>query len=529
MSPTPFLEIPDPDNPRQIPLPQPTLYLGRSAECDIVLPFPQVSRRHARLSREGEHYWIEDLQSANGLRVNQKTVGRQLLRDGDEVALGSFRLFYRNPSSPALSNGDDREPDYSNTISIPVSAGLFTQEAMHRLAGRDAAETVRVIFEAAKSLIASRDLNTVLSRVMDFVFEYLHADRGLLMLCSPTSPEPTPYVVKHRDSPLLPAAEQGRYSRTIVGQVVREGVAVLSTSAMKDQRFEFGTSIVAQQIRSCMCVPLWDEEQVIGVIYVDSRSQEGAFQEKDLELLSTIGVISAVAISQSRLREEMDKEKNIREQLQRYHSPAVIRSILDSGLESFGLGEEKDISILVADLSGFTPFSERQKPTEVAHILNTFFSAMTEIIFQYEGTLDKYIGDAVMAIFGAPIDQEDHALRAVQAALEMCHTLREMNRIGIFPEPLRMRIGINSGRAIVGDIGSERRLEYTVLGSPVNVAFRLESGMAQPGDILIGESTREQVGSRFPMEDLGLASLKGISAPLRVFRVVQREPEAGGG
>ncbi len=516
------MEIPEKDHPRRLPLLQPELWVGRSEECDIVLPFPQISRRHARLVREGEHYRIEDLKSANGLKVNQKSVERQLLQDGDELALGSFRLFYRNPSSPNHSPDSEQEYDFQNTISFPVSSGLFAQEALLRLAEKDAAATVQIIFKAAKSLLASKNLSHILSRVMDLVFDHLQAERGLLMLCSRTSREPVPYIVKHRESPLSPASDNARYSRTIVNQVIREGVATLSSNAMKDERFDFGASVVSQQIRSCMCVPLWDEEKVIGAIYLDSRSQENAFQEKDLELLSTIGVISAVAISQSQLREEMEKERNIREQLQRYHSPAVVNSILDSGLESFGLGEEKEISILVADLTGFTPLSEKQKPTEVANILNTFFTAMTEIIFQYEGTLDKYIGDAVMAVFGAPIDQEDHAARAVRAALEMCHTLREMNRIGIFPEPLHMRIGINSGKAIVGDIGSERRLEYTVLGSPVNVAFRLESGMARPGDILIGERTRNHIGDCFATEDLGLANLKGIRAPLRVFRVLQK-------
>ena len=523
-----YLELLHPDRSKRFYLTEPVLLIGRSSECDIVLPYPQISRRHARLYREGERYGIEDLKSVNGVGVNEKAVERQLLQDGDEITLGSLRLAYRNPSSPPIRLTDECESDFQRTISFPISSSFFAKQEGPRLAKQDPGETVQVIFNAAKSLLASKDLNTVLSSVMDFIFEFLQADRGFLMLCDENFQEPTPYVVKYRESSSSSPKADPHFSKTIVNKVFKEGVAILTANAMKDNRFDSGASIVLQQIRSCMCVPLWDEKRVMGLIYVDSRFRENVFQEKDLELLSTIAVISAVAISQSQLREAVEREKSIREQLQRYHSPAVINRILESGKESFRASEEKDISILFADLCGFTPLSERRKPTQVANILNTFFSAMTEIIFEKEGTLDKYIGDAVMAVFGAPFDQADHAVRAVQTAVDMCRTLEEMNRIGIFPEPLRMRIGINSGRVVAGDFGSEKRLEYTVLGSPVNVAFRIESTVAQPGEILIGESTKSLIDDLFPTVDLGPVNLRGIASSMHVYRIIHGNPAETG-
>jgi adenylate cyclase len=146
---------------------------------------------------------------------------------------------------------------------------------------------------------------------------------------------------------------------------------------------------------------------------------------------------------------------------------------------------------------------------------------MTDVIFKHEGTLDKYIGDAIMAVFGAPLDMPDHAARCVRAGLEMRERLLEFNSERKEGPQLRIRIGINSGNAMAGEIGSTNKREYTVLGDTVNTASRLESSVAKPMMVVIGENTYEAVKSQFEVKSLGKATLKGKEREVSVFEVLR--------
>ena len=184
--------------------------------------------------------------------------------------------------------------------------------------------------------------------------------------------------------------------------------------------------------------------------------------------------------------------------------------------------ENADLAILFADIVGFTPMSERMPPNRIAELLNEYFSAMTEILFKYEGTLDKYIGDAIMAIFGAPNNMADHPDRAVRTALDMLEELNELNLHRAEDERFAIRIGINTGRAVAGDIGSIKRMEYTVLGNTVNMASRIESMACKAGQVVIGEATYLAVKDDFVCQNLGAIQLKGISEKVNVYRVIKR-------
>jgi adenylate cyclase len=149
-------------------------------------------------------------------------------------------------------------------------------------------------------------------------------------------------------------------------------------------------------------------------------------------------------------------------------------------------------------------------------LLNGYFERMADCIFEHEGTLDKFIGDAVMAVFGAPFDQPDHAVRAVRTAHDMQQALARFNAESA-SSPIRIRIGIHSGLARAGDIGSVRRREYTVLGDVVNTASRLESSVAKPGQIIISRATRDQLDSSFSVRYLGSLPVRGRQEPVEVF------------
>jgi adenylate cyclase len=185
-----------------------------------------------------------------------------------------------------------------------------------------------------------------------------------------------------------------------------------------------------------------------------------------------------------------------------------------------GVPEVKEVSVLFADIVGFTTMSEKMSPATVALLLNDYLSRMTEVIFKFEGTLDKYIGDAIMAVFGAPLDMPDHAERAIRAALEMRERLEEFNIERKEGPTLKIRIGINSGKVVAGEIGSINKKEYTVLGDTVNTASRLESSVAKPMMIVIGENTQAVVRDQFEFRSLGKATLKGKENEVEVYEVL---------
>lgn len=218
------------------------------------------------------------------------------------------------------------------------------------------------------------------------------------------------------------------------------------------------------------------------------------------------------------------RETLSRERLKRYFSPLVAEQIQKEG-DVFEAGKQCEITVLFGDLCDFTAMSEKLGVFEVVELLNEFHGCMVEAVFEAGGTLDKYIGDGLMAYFGAPLAQPDHANRAVRCALDMQARLQRVNQTRELrgASPLRMRIGIHSGLAIVGSIGASSRREFTAVGDTVNLASRLEQvGKLCNEDIIISESTRQKLGSSFAVRHLKAFSVKGKLAPVETYA-----PEVG--
>ena len=216
-------------------------------------------------------------------------------------------------------------------------------------------------------------------------------------------------------------------------------------------------------------------------------------------------------------------EQAARARLTRYFSPAVASRIAEIGGSS-AEGEHHEVSILFSDIRGFTALSEKLESPKVVALLNEYLTVMVDVIFKHGGTLDKFIGDCVMAFFGAPMPQPDHAQRAVRAAVEIQRSIKQWNdeRAGRGGTPLLSRIALNSGPVVVGDVGSNKRVDYTVLGNTVNVAARLEQAATGPGEIVIGGATLAELASsdgEFRTESLGEFSLKGLVQKVPVYRV----------
>ena len=509
--------------------------IGRANDNDIVLNDFSVSRRHAFLKKENGAWFIYDNQSTNGVKVNDQAVPKAAVGDGDHALIGTFLLRFRDAPTPARTG---RMIDSTSTRIRPIAEfnedfGLDKDVALppaestaeRRRAAVDIAYKSRVfeiLVQVAKALISADDLATVLEKVMDLIFEFLPVDRGFLLL---EEGDVLTLRISRLKSSRRPTADGTTpYSRTIVDTVVKQKVAILTSDAQTDQRFETGESIRMQQIRSAMCAPLWNGDSVIGVIYVDSPMHAGSFADLDLDLLTALANFAAVAIERARLHEKVVEEKRIRGRLERYHSPQVVEDIIADANATGELktARTKTVTILFADIVGFTTWSEKMTAEELSKLLTEFFTLASDAVFACGGTIDKFIGDAVMAFFGAPLDQADHAARAVAAALKIREGLVGWNRVRVNRgEPaLEVRIAINTGEAIVGDIGSDRRVDYTVLGNAVNVAARLEEFVAQPGDIVMGPETWEAVKDRYEVAQLGYFSLKGLSAQVPLYKVL---------
>jgi adenylate cyclase len=325
-----------------------------------------------------------------------------------------------------------------------------------------------------------------------------------------------PRVVHHRHG----NDEKITISKTIADRVVQDRVAILTSDAQVDPRFATGDSIRFHGIRSAMCAPLWKGDEVIGIIHVDSPMQTKTFTPDDLELLSALSNYAAVAIQQASLNKKIQQEKVARERLEKYFSPSIATRILSEGEKE---AQELEASVLFADIVGFTRLAERMDAPSVARLLNEYFSRMSEPIFDYDGTLDKFIGDCIMAVFGAPYAQADHAVRAVRVALEMRQRLNELNVERGGPDSISMRMGINSGPVVSGPIGSVKRKEITVLGDTVNIASRIETMVAESGQIVIGERTYELVKDQIEVRDLGAVALKGRKESVRVYEVLSEK------
>ena len=220
------------------------------------------------------------------------------------------------------------------------------------------------------------------------------------------------------------------------------------------------------------------------------------------------------------ISEEQEKLK-LRSKFEQYFPPTVVKQMVENPDALTTKPTKKEITIMFSDIKSFTTYSSTMTPEEISTTLNEYFEAMTDIVFRYGGTVDKFIGDGLMVFYGAPEPQPDHALRCVQAAIAMQLQCRELKAkwepVGRLP--LRIRIGINTGEVVVGDLGSARRMEYTVLGSDVNLAQRLESNAPVEG-IMISESTYRHVKDKVPTRALEPIKVKGLETPIIVYEVL---------
>ena len=515
------------------------MVVGRAVNSDCAVVDATVSRRHAEMNVVHNGVEVKDVGSSNGTYVNGVKVDSYFVVPGDTLTFGKIAFRLEEIASAAVPAAESetagRKPDASGpragaTIvrQVPTTGDAVVALGRHSgsikavMAGdADPAEKDRqklqILLEVSKGLTRATDVDALLQKVADFAFQILEADRCAILLVDDRGQLNTKISRDKRGADAPQAVPQ-----SIARMAVDDKVAVLSDNAGEDQRFT-GQSILMQRVRSALCAPLiGSENKVLGVLYVDNFQSTHRFGEADLDFLIAFAGIAAVAIENSQFSERIRREALVRSNFERFFTPHLAARIANSADAVKLGGDKRPVAVLFSDIRGFTPLSETMNPDALAKLLTEYFTEMVECVFRHGGTLDKFIGDAVMAQWGAPLGESDDVDRAMESALDMMLALDQLNeRWTAASRPtLNIGIGLNFGEAFAGNIGSERRLEYTVIGDVVNTASRLCSA-AGPGEILVSEEFRAalktppRLSAKPPME------LKGKSQPVPVFAVVR--------
>ena len=518
--------------------------IGRSPENSVPLNDPRASRQHAHIVLRGGAYFVINgvvngsvlKRSANGILVNGQQRDECQLAHGDLIKVGGsvIRFLQEQPAEqPAPLKYEDAALGKTQ-IAVPArglpheaaSAFIKGQETLSELQVlRRKADILAMLYELNKTFNSVFNLAAIFDKATDIILRVTPADRVVALLGN-ESPITNgfeslhPVGIKARHEAFLPGAKQITVSRTILTKALGERVALLSQDAAADAQFAQANSVISQGVRSTICAPLLTESGVHGAIYADRLDPAAVFTRDDLEFLTAIASQTAVAVESARAHERLAREEVARANYSRFMPEYVVRQMLEHP-ESFKLGgANQRVTVLFADVRGFTSISEHAPPERVVQILNLYFSAMTEIIFAHGGTLDKYIGDGLMALFGAPAATPLDASNALTAAVAMQRQMVALNqelRAAGLPE-ISVGIGLHTGEATVGYIGSERRSEYTAIGDTVNLAARLES-RAQGGQILSSHAVIEAADKQFTLRQLPPMSVKNRVQPVSIYEV----------
>ncbi len=530
------LTIKSPDGKRGVrELSKSVITIGRGSANDVVLNDNSISRFHAVLKDIDGNLVLADRGSTNGVFVNGKRISEEVtLKKGDWVKIGVYELGLEQAAEPALVVKQAEIPSGLNNVlrgdgqlsiqrrSVSAS-GTHSDllESVHKLEQEN--YLLRVLYDAGKALNSKLSIDDISSQVMELSFRIAGVERGFMVLFDTKGNVERETEVKYRKKSTkgVPGLPSVILSRAIMERIKREQEPILITDVGSDERFSGSESMKISGLRSAMCAPLLGSQRLFGILYVDNLQRKSAFTQEELNVFSLVAAQAAAAIDNASAHTQLAESAIQRSALERFLSPDVVEMIAANpeGVRLGGINQK--VSVMFADIRGFTSLSERMAPEKIVEILNEYFTRVTDVIFDNGGTLDKYIGDAVMAVFGAPISKGNDVANAVRVAIEIQRLLLEMNRDAAarnWPE-LRVGIGINTGIVTAGNIGSPRRIDYTVIGDVVNIASRLMS-TAAGGRIIISETTARELGSEFTTTALPPLTVKGKAEPLAAFDVV---------
>lgn len=536
-------------------LPEGVTTLGRADENDIVLSGDLVSRKHARITAQGDQLSVEDLGSRNGSRLNGESLtGTARLKTGDllnvgensvsirqastvesaatemvNLSAGGVRRFgegtdlaqavvvARNVKDSVVLRALDNVSSFSNPFGegspAPVTESATSSEPL-------AYESLLVLYKAAEALATSGTLQHFFDQTVDRVMERVKATTAVVLLRH-HSGAMVPACVRHRGK-----LAQGEVpvSDAVVAEALSKGVAIAVSDVRDDARFAQRESVLLYGVDQVLCIPLGQREPFAGVLYLNKQAKDDGPLEELLDLCGAVGHLLATGVARFKTEDRGRVEDRIRKLLEHYHPPEVVErrwQELTNDPTSLNRIDARQATVLVASLSGLSAMAQKADPAALQEILADFYQRMTGVVFSFEGTLDKFLGDTVVAVFGAPFQRGDDALRAVRTALTMRSDWHKSNRRRDAAHRPELQIGIHTGQVFAGMVGSEPRIEFTVVGDTVTTS-NLLAASGQPGQVLISGKTLAAIGARFDVTPLGERALRGKERTA-VFEVLEED------
>jgi adenylate cyclase len=551
--------------------------LGRGTESDICLADARASREHARISQNKTRFVLEDLYSSNGTLLRNIKIFPGTIYDltnGDQIRIGSTLLTfidtdakvppsdaptpstdafdhdYFEPLSPALAESlvhkaiaapshavvpraHKREPlpwriryDENSQHSVAVSFDASTNmaevqreevqtEHLHEVLKR-----LQTMCQVSTALGTIRDQSKLMQKILDCLLEiFPAAHRSFILLRESHSQKLIPVGVKQRHGEHN-QQEELAISQSIVQEVLTNKRSILSVDAMDDDRFSQKDSIIDLAIRSMMCTPLLIEGELLGLIQVETNSNQQQFMPEDLQVLTGLSSQVAIAVKNAQLNEEIEAETAKRTSIQRYFSPKFVDMLMSGDVTTALGGDTYRGTILFADIIGFTTMSEAMSPADVLAKLNRYLTIIQKLIYENDGNIDKVSGDGIMAFWGVPHSDASDEANAVFTALQMQRHLWSFN-LDLQAEnqaPIHMGIGLNTGDFVAGNIGSEDKIEFTLIGDHVNLASRIEH-LSGRNQVLISEATWQPIKHLVSAVRLPPLMVKGKSIPIIVYSI----------
>ncbi|MEM9692169.1 MAG: adenylate/guanylate cyclase domain-containing protein [Myxococcota bacterium] len=485
--------------------------IGRAESCDVPILDRSLSREHAAIDVVPDGHTLTDLQSKNGTCLDgERIAGPRALEGRHLIQCGDVVVRYEAASETRPTFIDDPRKKWA-----PLDT-LLSARRGRSVRGRDDGERLRLLLQVSEALAAPGDLGQLLERVVDLVFDLLPVDRAALF----SSDGSEIRIARHRDRRPLGTDP---FSQPVVDWVFRERVAGL----FADMPPRESPSDYEDAIAGAMAAPLLvgEEGRLVGAFYTDRLAPAEPFTPAELALFVGFAHQVAIAIDNAQLRRRLEQAAIERTALARFFPPQTIAYLMQEG----GRLEPKEVraTVLFCDISGFTSLSERLAPLEVIRLLNAYFPRVVEPVRRFEGTLEKYIGDALLAVWGAPVSRDDDAARAVRAALAMRETVAGRTWPGV--DEVSVHIGVATGMVAAGNIGSSDYLQYATVGAVTNLAARI-CGAAGPGEIVVDDATWRAAGMGFASTPLGPTPVKGMAAAPTLFRIdkaVSTDSESG--
>lgn len=544
-------------------LPEGVTRLGRADENDIVLSGDLVSRKHARLIARGDVLEVEDLGSRNGSKVNGEVLqGVRALQLGDTVSVGENALSIRQPQKIETASSDSldlaaggavkrfgRGSDIDSAVILardvrdsvvirvldnisPLEMGPspfaeLENEKPARYQGESpiAFSWLLLLYKVVEKLASATTLQAFLEDVIDRTMERVGATTAVVLLRHPTGAM-VPAAVRHRG-----VLGQGEVpvSDAVVDAALAKGAAIAVANVRDDARFAERDSVVMYGAGQVLCVPIGQRQPWAGVLYLNRPQREHDEPVEDLlDLTYAVAQLIHTGVQKFQTVQATPTEERLRRALERFHGPDIVerrvQQMRKQGLGVTGL-EEKLVTIMSIEVAGLNAMASKLGPDWAVELLSDFYEHTARVIFSFEGTVEKFMGDSAMAVFGVPFSHPDDALRAVRTAKAVHNEwarLMSKRRAG---ESCELKIGINTGRVLAGIVGGDLRLDFTTIGEPVTVASWLCSS-ANPGQILITGNTLSAMGARFETTPLGERAPVGSKVRQSVFEV--HEEDVGG-